>query len=76
MFITSAQVKLWKFSNRSHLFGFGNVRAFAFQQHGNLFPTRRVFSLGNPPLLAPLIPVQKTTLKKLKTTHPPQKKEL
>ena len=34
-----------------------------------------VFSLGNPPLLAPLIPVQKTTPKKLKKQpYPPKHK--
>lgn len=75
MFITSARVKLWKFSKPIPT---SSALAMAARLRSNSMATSFqpvVFSLGNPPLLAPLIPVQKTTPKKSKNRPlPPQKK--
>lgn len=75
MFITSARVKLWKFSKPIPT---SSALAMAARLRSNSMATSFqpvVFSLGNPPLLAPLIPVQKTTPKKSKNRPLPPKKK-
>ena len=74
MFINSAlQWNFGNFPNGPNLFGFGNVRAFAFQQHGDLFPTRRVFPWKSSSPRTPH-PCTKNHTKKTKNSPPPQKK--